>query len=114
MRVTRHLPDNQIQFEYSLHQQKLEQVHSAEYLEITITDNLDGGQHVSKISCKAIKTMGYHRRDLELTPRHSKEVAFKYWFFFLHLASLSRNSDCTDGEGAGQLPGYLQAMEKYK
>ena len=26
MRVTRHLPDNQIQFEYSLHQQKLEQV----------------------------------------------------------------------------------------
>ena len=32
MRVTRHLPENQIQFEYSLHQQRLEQVQSAKYL----------------------------------------------------------------------------------
>ena len=32
MWMTRHLPDNQIQFEYSLHQQKLEQVQSAKYL----------------------------------------------------------------------------------
>ena len=35
MRVSRHLPENQIQFEYSLHQQKLEQVQSAKYLGIT-------------------------------------------------------------------------------
>ena len=40
-------PENQIQFEYSLHQQRLEQVQSAKYLGITITDNLDWGQHVS-------------------------------------------------------------------
>ena len=32
MRVTRKLPENQIQFEYSLNQQKLEQVQSAKYL----------------------------------------------------------------------------------
>ena len=51
MRVTRHLPENQIQFEYSLHQQRFEQVQSAKYLGITITDNLDWGQHVSEISC---------------------------------------------------------------
>ena len=51
MRVTRHLPEIQIQFEYSLHQQKLEQVQSAKYLGITITDNLDWVQHVSEISC---------------------------------------------------------------
>ena len=44
MRVTRHLPENQIQFEYSLHQQRLEQVQSAKYLGITITDNLDWSQ----------------------------------------------------------------------
>ena len=56
MRVTRYLPENQIQFEYSLHQQRLEQVQSAKYLGITITDNLDWGQHVSEISCKATKT----------------------------------------------------------
>ena len=32
MRVTRHLPHTQINFDYSLHQQKLEQVQSAKYL----------------------------------------------------------------------------------
>ena len=41
MRVTRHLPEIQIQFEYSLHQQKLEQVQSVKYLAITITDNFN-------------------------------------------------------------------------
>ena len=73
--VTRHLPDNQIQFEYSLHQQKLEQVQSAKYLGITITDSLNWVQHVSEISSKATKTMGFLRCNLALTPRHTKEVA---------------------------------------
>ena len=77
MRVTRHLPDHQIQFEYSLHQQRLEQVQSAKYLGITIRDNLDWGQHVSEISCKATKTMGFLNRNLALAPRHTKEVAYK-------------------------------------
>ena len=52
-----HLPDKQIQFDYSLHQQKLEQIQSAKYLGITITDNLDWGQHISEISSKAPKTI---------------------------------------------------------
>ena len=47
MRVTRHLPSNQIHFNYSLHQQILEHVQSAIYLGITITDNLEWGQPVS-------------------------------------------------------------------
>ena len=38
MRVTQHLPSNQKHFNYSLHQQTLEQVESAKYLGITITD----------------------------------------------------------------------------
>ena len=77
MRVTRHLPENQIQFEYSPHQQKLEQVKSAKYLGITITDNLDWGQYVSEISCKATKTMGFLWRNLALAHRHTKEVVYK-------------------------------------
>ena len=77
MRVTRHLPDKHILFDYTLHQQKLEQVQSVKYLGITITDNLDWGQHVSEISCKATKTMGFLRRNLALAPRHAKEVAYK-------------------------------------
>ena len=77
MRVTRHLPNKHILFDYTLHQQKLEQVQSAKYLGITITDNLDWGQHVSEISCKATKTMGFLRRNLALAPRHTKTVAYK-------------------------------------
>ena len=77
MRVTRHLPDKQILFDYTLHQQKLEHVQSAKYLGLTITGNLDWGQHVSEILCKATKTMGFLRRNLALAPRHTKEVAYK-------------------------------------
>ena len=62
MRVTRHLLSNQIHFNYSLHQQTLEQVQSAKYLGITITDNLEWGQHVAEISSKATKTLGFLRR----------------------------------------------------
>ena len=46
MRVTQHLPSNQIHFSYTLHQQTLEQVRSANYLGLTITDVLEWGQHI--------------------------------------------------------------------
>ena len=75
MRVTRHPPDKHIQFEYTLHQQRLEQVQSAKYLGITISDDLDWGQHISEISSKATKTLGFLRRNLAFAPRHTKEVA---------------------------------------
>ena len=68
---------NHIQFSYTLHQQTLEQVQSAKYLGLTITDNLDWGQHISEITCKATKTLGFLRRNLALAPRHTKEVAYK-------------------------------------
>ena len=70
-------PSNQIHFNYSLHQQTLEQVESAKYLGITITDNLEWGQHVSEISSKATKTLGFLRRNLALAPQHTKEVAYQ-------------------------------------
>ena len=72
MRVTRLHPSNHIQFSYTLHQQTLEQVQSAKYLGLTITDN-----HISEITCKATKTLGFLRRNLALAPRHTKEVAYK-------------------------------------
>ena len=75
MRVSRHLPDKQIKFEYSLHQQILEQVQSAKYLGITITDDLDWGQHISEISSKATRTLGFLRR--AFAPRQTKDVAYK-------------------------------------
>ena len=55
MRVTRQPPDKHIQFDYTLHQQRLKQVQSATYLGLTITDDLDWGQHISEISVKALR-----------------------------------------------------------
>ena len=77
MRVSRHLPDKQIKFEYSLHQQILEQVQSAKYLGITITDDLDWGQHISEIRSKATRTLGFLRRNLAFVPRQTKDVVYK-------------------------------------
>ena len=75
MRVTPHQHHKQILFDYSLHNQNLENVQSAKYLGITITDNMDWGQHVSEISSKATKTLGFLRRNLAFAPRSTKEVA---------------------------------------
>ena len=77
MWVTGHPPDKHIQFDFTLHQQRLEQVQSAKYLGLTITDDLDWGQHISEISAKATKTMGFLRHNLAFAPRHTKEVAYK-------------------------------------
>ena len=77
MRVTRHQHHKQILFDYSLHNQTLENVQLAKYLGITITDNMDWGQHVSEISSKATKTLGFLRRNLAFASRSTKEVAYK-------------------------------------
>ena len=77
--MTRLHPSKHIQFNYTLHQQTLERVQSAKYmyLGLTITDNLDWGQHILEIICKATKTLGFLRRSLAPAPRHTKEVAYK-------------------------------------
>ena len=77
MRVTLHQHIKQILFDYSLHIQTLENVQSARYLGITISDNMDWGQHISEISSKATKTLGFLRRNLAFAPRSTKEVAYK-------------------------------------
>ena len=62
MRVTWRPPDKHIEFDYTLHQQRLEQVQSTKYLGLTITNDLDWGQHISEISAKATKTMGFRKK----------------------------------------------------
>ena len=61
-------------------QSTFENVQSAKYLGITITDNMDWGQHVSEISSKATKTLGFLRRNLAFAPRSTKEGAYKTRF----------------------------------
>ena len=40
-------------------------------------DKVDWGQHISEISSKATKTLGFLRRNLALAPESTKEVAYK-------------------------------------
>ena len=73
MRVTWHQHHKQILFDYSLHNQNLENDQLAKYLGITITGNMDWDQHVSEISSKAIKTLGFLRRNLAFARKlHTK------------------------------------------
>ena len=55
MRVIRLHPSRHIQFNYTLHQQTLEQVQSAKYLGLTITDNLDWGQYVLNLHARQLR-----------------------------------------------------------
>ena len=69
MRVTWHQHHKHILFDYSLHNQTLENVQSAKYLGITISNIMDRGQHISEISSKATKTLGFLRRNLAFAPK---------------------------------------------
>ena len=100
MRVTRHYSHKQIIHDYTLHQQTLENVQSAKYLGITITENMDWGQHISDISSKATKTLGFLRRNFAFAPRSTKEVAYKTLVRpKLEYAAPIWSPDSTSGEG---------------
>ena len=77
MRVTRHQHHKHILFDYSLHNQTLENGQSAKYLGIIFYDNMDWGQHISEISSKATKTLGFLRRNLAFAPKSTKEIEYK-------------------------------------
>lgn len=76
--MIRHLADKQYRFDCTLHQQTLEEVQSAKHLGITITNNLDWGQHISEITANATRTLGFLRRNLAFfAPRQTKDAAYK-------------------------------------
>ena len=87
---------------------------------MTITDDLDLGQHISEISAKATKTLGFLWHNLAFAPRYTKEVAYKtlvrpkleyaapIWHPIMKLR-LDRWS-----RYRGQLPGEPAEMEKHQ
>ena len=77
MRVTRHQHHKQILFDNSLHKQTLENVHSAKYLGITITDNKDWVNTFQKFLPKQLRHSVSQCRNLAFAPRSTKEVAYK-------------------------------------
>ena len=56
VRVSRHLPDKQILFNYTLQTQIWKKDQSAKNLGITITDSLDWGQYISGVIAEANRT----------------------------------------------------------
>ena len=77
VRVTRHQHHKQILLDYSLYNQTLENVQSAKYFGITISDNMDWGQNILEISSKATKTLALFRRNLAVAPKNITEVVYK-------------------------------------
>ena len=75
-----HQHHKQILFDYSLHNQTWENVQSAKYLGITISDNMDWGKHILEISSKATKTLGFLCRNLAFAPKTTRELHTKRWF----------------------------------
>ena len=69
MRVSKHSPHKQIVHGYLLHNQVLENVSSAKYLGVQITDDLDWGQDINEINNKATKTLSFLRRNVAFAPR---------------------------------------------
>ena len=65
-----------INYNYQLHSQSLEHVTSAKYLGITFNSNLDWGQHINNISAKANNTIGFLRRNLNISSTKTKEAAY--------------------------------------
>ena len=66
MRVTRHPFHNKLSMVINaLHNHVLENISSAKYLGIKITDDLECGQHINEITSKATKTLGFLRKELD-------------------------------------------------
>ena len=77
MKVTKHPLPKQIIHDYSLHNQVVENVPSAKCLGITITDDLDWGQHINNVTSKATKTLGVLRLNLTLAPKETKVATYQ-------------------------------------
>jgi hypothetical protein len=68
---------NPIKYEYTLHGQILKHTDKAKYLGITLQSNLKWESHIGDICNKANRTLGFLRRNLNITSSSIKEQAYK-------------------------------------
>ena len=68
---------NIIRKDYTLHGHILEHVTSAKYLGVTITSDLKWSQHINSITTKANSTIGFLKRNLNISNRGIKESSYK-------------------------------------
>ena len=62
---------------YTLNGKPLDHVDSAKYLGVMVTSNLNWNQHVSTITAKTNKTLGFVRRNLRVSSKNVKETAYQ-------------------------------------
>ena len=68
---------NIIKHEYSLHGNKLEHVDTAKYLGVTLSHDLRWNQHITNITNKANRSLGFLRRNLQINNPQLKATAYK-------------------------------------
>ena len=68
-----------IKYSYTLHGHQLEHADKAKYLGVTIQSDLkwDTGSHINSITIKANKTLGFLRRNINISSTTVKEQAYK-------------------------------------
>ena len=80
MMVTRHPPDKHIQFDYALHQQRLEQVQSAKYIGLTITNDLDWVNTSQKSQLRQLRQWVFFSAIWPLHLGTLRKLHTKHWF----------------------------------
>ena len=63
--------------QYTLHGQTLESVDSANYLSVTISQDLNWKKHINNITGKANRTLGFIKRNVKTKNESVKELAYK-------------------------------------
>ena len=80
MRVTQHQHHKHILFDYSLHNETLENVQSAKYLGITISDNMDWVSTFQKFLPKQLRYLDLFAGTWLLHLRVQRKLHAKLWF----------------------------------
>ena len=77
--VTMHLTrsNTTIKAPYTLHGHRRQQVTEAKYLGVLLTDNLKWSPHISAITAKANRILGFVRRNIKISSKIIKEATYK-------------------------------------
>ena len=67
---------NPVRYEYVLHGHKLQHVDSAKYLGVTMTSDFSWNKHVDNVVNKANGTLGFLRRNLQISSPSLKTTAY--------------------------------------
>ena len=66
-----------IKFQNKLHNEALENVKSAKYLQITITSDLSWNKHIAAVASKANKALGFVKRNIHICSELVKTRAYQ-------------------------------------